>query len=175
MTGKTYISAEELVRDSFTLARRIYDSGFRPEIVVVLWRGGTPIGIVVHEFLLYKGISTYHTVLKAESYDGQTQLPKPHIEHLDAVLDVVGRESRVLVVDDIFDTGRTMETVLTALRTRTDHVRTATLYRHTRTRQSGREPDYFLRETDRWIVFPHELVGLTEEEIRRKKIGRAHV
>jgi len=57
---KEFIRADALFRDAFTLARRVYDSGFNPEALVVLWRGGTPVGMVIHEFLLYKGIRTYH-------------------------------------------------------------------------------------------------------------------
>jgi hypoxanthine phosphoribosyltransferase len=109
MTPKEFVRADDLVHDAFTLARRIYDSGYRPDTLVVLWRGGTPVGIVIHEFLLYKGVRTYHTAVKAESYTGK-----------------VGREEVAL------------------------------------------RPDYYLRRTDRWIVFPHELMGLTAEEIRRK-------
>jgi len=65
MAEKEYIGADELVRDSFELAARIYASGYRPDVILVLWRGGTPVGIVVHEFLLYKGVETYHTAVKA--------------------------------------------------------------------------------------------------------------
>jgi hypoxanthine phosphoribosyltransferase len=59
MVEKEFIRADDLVRESFDLAKRIYDSGFIPDVLLVLWRGGTPVGIVIHEFLLYKGIETY--------------------------------------------------------------------------------------------------------------------
>jgi hypoxanthine phosphoribosyltransferase len=168
MSDKEYVSANELVRDSFLLARRVYDSGFRPDVILVLWRGGTPVGIVVHEFLLYLGIETYHTVVKAESYTGIGQRREPRVENLDRVLDRLSEASRVLVVDDIFDSGRTLEHVCGALRERTTHIRIATLYLHRGHNETTRQPDYFQRETDRWIVFPHELGGLTPDEIRRK-------
>jgi hypoxanthine phosphoribosyltransferase len=42
VTAKEYISANEFVRDAFTLARDIYESGYRPDVLLVLWRGGTP-------------------------------------------------------------------------------------------------------------------------------------
>jgi hypothetical protein len=47
-------------------------------------------------------------------------------------------------------------------------VRIATLYWKPGASGSGLRPHYFVRETDAWIVFPHELEGLTPEDIRRK-------
>ena len=37
--------------------------------------------------------------------------------------------------------------------------------------RTGREPDYYIHETDHWLVFPHELHGLTRDEIIRNKLG----
>jgi len=165
---KEFIGADRLVEDSFELARRIYDSGYGPQVLLVLWRGGTPVGIVVHEYLRYRGIETYHTVVKAESYLGIGRRIDPRIEGLDAVLEAVPRDDRVLVIDDIFDTGCTMSRVCEAVRRRTRHVRAATLYYKTGRNRTGMEPDFFVRKTPNWIVFPHELVDLTADEIRRK-------
>lgn len=168
MTDKEYVRADELVRDAFRLARVIYDSGFRPDVLIVLWRGGTPVGIVIHEFLLYKGIRTYHTAVKAESYSGIEERVEPRIENFDAVLAAVRPGSRVLVVDDIFDTGATLKLVCDRLRAVTPHVRTATLYYKPGNNRTSLTPDFYMRLTDRWIVFPHELMGLAPEEILRK-------
>ncbi len=168
MPNKAYVQANDLVRDAFRLARRIYDSGYRPDVILVLWRGGTPVGIVVHEFLLYKGVQAYHTAVKAVSYTGIEQRTTPVIEHMDAVLETLPPDSRVLVVDDIFDTGQTLRAVRDQLLPRTSQIRFATLYYKTGANQTDLEPDYFLRETADWIVFPHELLDLTPEEIRRK-------
>ena len=168
MTAKLYIPPEQLVRDSFKLARTIYDSGFRPDVILVLWRGGTPVGIVIHEFLLYKGIETFHTVVKAESYTGIERRGEPSVENLDRVIQAILPDSRILVIDDIFDTGRTLRKVCHALSRITPHVKTATLYVREGHNESNLEPDYFHSTTDQWIVFPHELMGLTAEEIQEK-------
>ena len=165
---KVFIRPDELLRDSFALARRIYDSGYRPDVILVLWRGGTPVGIVVHEYLLFKGVNTDHSVVKAESYDGMEARSEPRVESLEAVLGRLDSESRVLVVDDIFDSGRTLQAVRDALRTRTAHIRIATLYLRIGHNRTDLHPDFCLRESDRWVVFPHELMGLTPEEIARK-------
>ena len=162
------MEANDLVRDSFSLAGQIHESGYRPDVILVLWRGGTPVGIVVHEFLLFKGIETYHTVVKAESYSGIGKRSEVRIENLDHVLDRLDAESRVLVVDDIFDTGWTIQEVKSVLSVKTQRVKVATLYQREGHNQTDIVPDFCYRETDRWIVFPHELMDLSPEEIRMK-------
>lgn len=168
MVPKQYIPPQQLVRDSFALARRIVDSGYRPDALLVLWRGGTPVGIVIHEFLLYKGIDAYHTVVKATSYNGIERRSEPVIENLDHVMAAIMPNSNVLVIDDIFDSGRTLQKVCRHLGAITPHVRTATLYVRDGHNETDLEPDFFHSTTDQWIVFPHELIGLTLEDIRSK-------
>ncbi len=168
MSEKEYIRADKLVRDSFLLARRIYDSGYVPDVLLVLWRGGTPVGIVVHEFLLYKGIDTYHAVVKAVSYQGIERRVAPRIESFDSVLNFIDDGAHVLVIDDIFDTGRTVKEVHRRLSVKTANIKIATLYLKTGANQTNIFPDFYLRETSTWIVFPHELMDLTADEIRQK-------
>ena len=48
---KHFIQSEELLKDSFELAWQVYESGYRPNYIVGVWRGGAPIGIAVQEFL----------------------------------------------------------------------------------------------------------------------------
>lgn len=168
MNEKIYVTADQLALDSFALARRIHDSGFVPDVLVVLWRGGTPIGVIIHEYLQFKGIHTYHTALKCTSYTGIQTRGAPTVENLSPLLDILTPESRVLIVDDIFDTGCTARTVTESMATRTSHIRIATLFYKPAKNQTDLTPDYFLHETDQWIVFPHELMGLREEEIREK-------
>jgi uncharacterized protein len=165
---KEFIRADDLVRDSFTLAKQIYDSAYCPEVLVVLWRGGTPVGIVVHEFLLYKGIETEHMVVKARSYDGIGKRTEPQVDGADAMLHAVKENSRVLIVDDIFDTGFTLKRVRDLLGEKTRHVKTATLYCKTAHGRTQTMPDFYVRRTANWIVFPHELMDLSLDEIRMK-------
>ena len=42
---KTYITADELVHDSFKLGVQIHNSGFKPDFIVGVWMGGTPVGL----------------------------------------------------------------------------------------------------------------------------------
>jgi len=139
-----------------------------PDVLLVLWRGGTPVGIVVHEFLLYKGIDTYHAVVKAVSYQGIGRRVAPRMEFFDSVLDVIDEGAHVLVIDDIFDTGSTVKEVHRRLAAKTSNVKVATLYLKEGANQTDIVPDFCLRKTSKWIVFPHELMDLTREEIMQK-------
>ena len=168
MTEKTFISPNKLMLDSFMLAKQIYNSDFTPEIIVVLWRGGSPVGMAVHEFLLYKGIKTYHTIVKTESYTGIGSRAKVKVEHPDTLLSTINTNSNVLVIDDIFDSGHTMLKINELLSTRTSNIKLAALYYKQNTNQTRISPDFFVRKTEQWLVFPHELMDLTQEEIKRK-------
>jgi hypothetical protein len=139
-------------------------------VLLVLWRGGTPVGIVIHEFFLRKGIRTYHTAVKAESYTGIGRRIEPRIEGLEMVLRILKPRSRVLVIDDIFDTGSTVSKVCALLRKKTTHIKVATLYYKEGASRVDMKPDFCLRKTRRWIVFPHELMDLSDAEIRRKDL-----
>ena len=165
---KEFISGNDLVADSFALAKKICESGYDPQVLVCMWRGGTPVGIVVHEYLLYKGIETEHIAIKAGSYLGIEEREDVLIEHMESFVYGMTEDSRTLVVDDIFDTGYTMKKVCEALKRRTKNIKTATLYYKPGKSADGEGPDFFLRETENWVVFPHELMGLSPEEIDQK-------
>ena len=50
---KIFLKAEELLQDSFQLGMNIIDSKYDPTILVILWRGGAPIGIANHELMKF--------------------------------------------------------------------------------------------------------------------------
>ena len=67
---KTFIQADQLLEDSFKLAWNIFESGFRPNYIVGVWRGGAPIGIAVQEFLEVLGVSSDHIAIRTSYYSG---------------------------------------------------------------------------------------------------------
>ena len=73
---KTYIQADKLLEDSFLLAWKIYESGYLPNYIVGVWRGGAPIGIAVQEFLDVIGIQSDHIAIRTSSYTGIGQRSK---------------------------------------------------------------------------------------------------
>lgn len=172
---KIFITAESLLRDSMELARLIIQSDFRPTFLVAMWRGGAPIGITVQEVLEYHEIQTDHIAIRTSSYYGIDQQSKTvRVHAVDYLVSRLEAHDKLLLVDDVFDSGRSVEAALEELRRRCrrnlpDQIRTATVYYKPLRNRSSLKPDYFVRETDAWLVFPHELQGLTREEILREK------
>jgi uncharacterized protein len=168
---KTFVSADSLLRDSFELALQIVRSGFEPSFLVGIWRGGAPIGISVQEVLEYNGIECDHIAIRTSSYTGiDRQTPTVRVHAVDYLVSRLTFEDRLLLIDDVFDSGRSLEAVIAELRRRCrrnlpEHIRIATVYYKPARNRSSLTPDYHVRSTDQWLVFPHELQGLTREEI----------
>ena len=64
-----YLSADQLLVDSYELAMKIVESGYQPDLLVALWRGGTPIGIAMQEVLEYRGMPCQQFAILRSSYD----------------------------------------------------------------------------------------------------------
>ena len=179
MTDKLFISADALLADSFELGARVLRSGFRPTFLAALWRGGTPVGIAVQELLERHGVPCDHIAVRTSSYTGIDRQEKVvRVHALDYLVSHIGPQDRLLIVDDVFDSGRSLEAVIGALRERCGsrypaEVRIATAWYKPARNRSRLRPDFFVHETDRWLVFPHELQGLTDEEIRAHKPAAA--
>lgn len=174
---KTYLSANGLLEDSFRLADKIYDSGFRPTHIVGIWRGGAPVGIAVQELLEYRGVDCDHIAIRTSSYTGiDQQEPQVRVYALGYLIDTLNPEDALLVIDDVFDSGRSIRAFLSELRQRCRHnmprtVKIATVYYKPARNVTDLKPDYFVQKTDDWLVFPHEINGLSEDEIRNNKAG----
>ena len=164
---KTYISAQSLLEDSFRLGMQILDSGFRPSFIVGVWRGGTPVGIAVQELLDFFDVKTDHIAIRTSFYRGIARTgSRIRVHGMQYIIDNVNADQSLLIVDDVFDTGLSIDAVISHLR------RKARRNAPTDTRiATERVPDYYVHETERWLVFPHELHGLTREEILRNKLG----
>lgn len=172
---KLFITADSLLRDSMTLARLIIRSGLRPTWLVAMWRGGAPIGIAVQEVLEYHAIETDHIAIRTSSYLGiDTQAKTVRVHALDYLVSRLTFEDQLLLVDDVWDSGRSIEAVINELTRRCrrnlpETIRTATVYYKPTRNRSSLVPDYYVTETDRWLVFPHEIQGLSREEILKNK------
>ena len=172
---KIFIAAEELLRDSFLLASNILQSGFRPDYIVGIWRGGTPVGIAVQEFLDYAGVETDHIAIRTSHYTGIDETTaNVQVHGLGYLIRKVNKQDSLLIVDDVFDTGMSVEAVIVELSMRArlnmpSDIRIATPWYKPSKNKTERVPDYFIHETAQWLVFPHELTGLTHEEVCRGK------
>ena len=174
---KIYISAQSLLEDSYQLALNILDSGFRPSFIVGIWRGGTPVGIAVQELLDFFGVETDHIAIRTSFYKGIAQTnSRIRVHGLQYIIDNVDADQGLLIVDDVFDTGHSIDAVLERLHDKSRlntprDIRIATIYYKPDNNRTERVPDYYVHVTDQWLVFPHELHGLTRDEILTNKLG----
>ena len=171
---KLFIQTEQLLEDSFQLAWQVYDSGYRPNYIIGVWRGGAPIGIAVQEFLDVLGVVSDHIAIRTSYYTGIGERKKKvQVYGLNYMIRRLESEDSLLIVDDVHDTGISIHQIISdlkkACKKNTPEIRIATPYFKPLNNETKRKPDYYLHETDRWLVFPHELEGLTAEEIRAHK------
>ncbi len=172
---KTYITARELLESSFKLAHDVYSDGFRPQFIVGIWRGGTPIGIAVQEYFEYKGVNTDHISVRTSSYYGiNKQSKKIRVHGLHYLIENANSEDGLLIVDDVFDSGRSVNALIKEIKKQSrlntpSDIRVACTYYKPSMRAVDITPDYYTHKSDEWLVFPHELDGLTKEEILNKK------
>ena len=171
---KTFIQADELLKDSFKLAWQVFESGYRPDYIVGVWRGGAPIGIAVQEFLDVLGIDSDHIAIRTSSYSGIDERSMTvQVHGLSYVIKKIESEDSLLIVDDVFDTGlsinQIIEDINKACKKNTPEIKIATPYFKPTKNKTERRPDYYIHETESWLVFPHELHGLTIEEITENK------
>lgn len=129
------------------LAHSVADSGFRPDVVLCIARGGLVIGGALAYALGVKNTFT----LSVEFYTGiNERLPMPVV--LPPVPDKVEiKGARVLIADDVADTGATLKLVREFCEGTVAEVRTAVLYEKS---HSIERPDFSWRHTDLWIEFP---------------------
>jgi len=176
---RRYIAANDLLLDSFQLAVNIVDSGFKPDFLVGLWRGGSAVGIAVQEGLDFLGCKTDHIAIRT-SYRGQEDYAEM-IDKADAIRahglrylhERVCAEHSMLIVDDVYSTGSSVNAVIKSLsrksrRNLPQDIRIATVW-YRPTDKTVRAPDFYVHETIDWLILPYELGGLSLEELRQHK------
>ena len=167
---KKYLTADVCLRDAWRLASAIRGSGWRPDWLVGLWRGGTPTAIAVHEFFKATGWNVRHLPLKCWSYTGIAESSEK-VEFLfgDEVFGLFSPDDKVLFVDDVFDTGGTAAAVAERSRLAGVEGKYACLYWKRPQNKTSLVPDFYVADTGGdWLVFPHELDGLSADEVREK-------
>ena len=129
------------------LAELVHRDGYRPDIVLAIARGGLLVGGAIAYALDVKNTFT----MNVEFYTGvDERLELPML--LPPVPDLVDfHEQRVLIADDVADTGATLALVKDFCQGKVAEVRCAVLYEKPRSMVNC---EYVWRRTDRWIVFP---------------------
>ncbi len=177
--NKRFIAANDLLLDSFQLAANIHTAGFRPDFLVGLWRGGSAVGIAVQEGLDHFGIKTDHIAIRT-SYTGlagySSMVDKANsirVHGLQYLLENLSAEHSMLIVDDVYSTGSSVNAVIEQLTRKTrrnlpQDIRIASVW-YRPTERTIRAPDYFVHETSDWLILPYELSGFSIEELRENR------
>ena len=179
--NKIFLDEQKLIEDSFRLGVNIFESGFKPTFIVGLWRGGSSVGIYVQECLQTLGIDTNHLSLRTSyrgqpSYHEMAKAPTSDIRVHGTrfLLENMNADDSLLIVDDVFSTGKNIEAVINRLNFRLKRnmpkdVRVATLWQRPSYKSASVKPDFVLHQTEDWLVFPYEMNGLSLDEIQENK------
>jgi hypoxanthine phosphoribosyltransferase len=177
--NERFIAADDLLRDSFQLAAEIFEAGFRPDFLVGLWRGGSAVGIAVQEGLDYFGIKTDHIAIRT-SYSGArsysqmiSKADNIRVHGLQYLLENLSSHHSMLIVDDVYSTGSSVNAVLKQLAQKTrrnlpQDIRIATVW-YRPSEKTLRKPEYFVHETTDWLVLPYEMSGFSIEELQANR------
>ncbi len=138
------MSWEEVDEALLKLAKKVRRD-FDPDVIVGVARGGLVPAVRLSHLLGDKEFRVIHV----KYYKGRRRLNKPEL-----ISDIKALDGKVLLVDDVADTGTSLSFVLQHLKKkRATDVRTATIAYKPR---AGLKPDYYAFETNKWVVFPWE-------------------
>ncbi len=177
--NKQMVAANDLLEDSFRLAATVAAAGFHPDFLVGLWRGGSAVGIAVQEGLEFLGIKTDHIAIRtsyrgAPSYSEMiSKAESIRVHGLQYLLENLCAHHSLLIVDDVYSTGSSVNAVIEQLTRKTRRnlphdIRIATVW-YRPGEKTKRVPDYFVHETSDWLALPYELTGMSIDELRTNR------
>jgi hypothetical protein len=168
--------------NSLKLAHRIYNEGFIPDVIYVSLRGGAYLGNIISEYykIVHKGSRpVYYAAVVARSYTDVAKADQIKVDGWTYSPDYLRVGDKVLLVDDIFDSGKTINHLAQIITDkgipRKDLKIAVHDYKYFRDKeeQLPYQPDYWCRKHDLsindeeiWIHYmSHELVGLKPDEL----------
>ena len=179
---KDFLPYDTVRNNALNLAYRIHQDGFIPDVIYILLRGGAYIGNVISEYfkiIKKDGRPVFYAAVVARSYTDIRQQDRIMVDGWTYAPAYLRNGDRVLLVDDIYDTGRTVnhlaEIIMEKGIPREDlkiAVHDYKILTHSDILLPI-QPDYYCRkhevasaDHDVWIHYmSHELVGLSEDEI----------
>lgn len=179
---KEFVTHDTVRNNAIKLAARIYNDGFVPDVIYVSLRGGAYLGNIISEYfkIVRKGQRpVYYAAVAARSYTDVAQSEKISVDGWTYSPEYLRHGDRVLLVDDIFDSGRTLNHLANIILEKgipRDDLKIAVhdyKYFYDMEPQRPIQPDYWCRKAEfsvkdepRWIHYmSHELVGLSKAEV----------
>lgn len=169
MVQLLHIDPDKFLIDTFRLGKKVYLTGFRPKHAISLWRGGTPVGLGVDAFFRSRGLRINHTTIATDSYIGISQKTEVTVKNLEHLVQVVCPEDGLLIIDDVYESGRTIEGVVKLLREKARanaprDIMVAAIHEKPGRALYRELPVVSLGEIDDdvWIDYPHELADLVD-------------
>lgn len=180
--NKEFLPYDTVRNNALKLAHRIHSDGFNPDVIYVSLRGGAYLGNVISEYfkiLRSRDRPVYYAAVVARSYTDVRKQERVMVDGWTYPPEHLRTGDKILLVDDIFDTGRTInrlaEIILEKGIPRSD-LKVAVhdyKYFHDKEEQLPIQPDYWCRmhdlsvkDDDCWIHYmSHELVGLSDKEL----------
>ena len=171
-SDKIFIDSNKLMLLSIQLAEKILQSNYKPDAIIGISRGGCFPAITIHEYLNYNNIKCEYFVISAKSY---IDIEINHGVTLDISTNTIlslKNKQNILIIDDVFDTGKTLMNILNKLSIEhhisLSKLKIATVFYKPDNNKTTIFPNYYIQTTNDWIVFPHELIGLTNQEVKMK-------
>ena len=182
---KEFLSYETVRNNALKLAHRMHADGFIPDVIYISLRGGAYMGNVISEYFKVVGKPdhrpVFYAALVAHSYNGVRDQDQIRVDGWTYSPEHLRTGDKVLLIDDIFDSGRTVNYLVEVLLEKgvpRKDIKIAVHDYKVRTYQENPlpiHPDYFSRKhviqdssQDNWIHYlSHELVGLSDEEIEQ--------
>jgi hypoxanthine phosphoribosyltransferase len=179
---KEFLQFDVVRNNAIKLARRIHTDGFVPDVIYVSLRGGAYLGNIISEYykiIRGKGHPVYYAAVVARSYTNVAEAEKIRVDGWTYSPEYLRTGDKVLLIDDIFDTGRTINHLARIILDHgipRDDLKVAVhdyKYFYDKSEQLPVQPDYWCRmikvamkDEPTWIHYmSHELTGLTKEEL----------
>ena len=180
---KEFLPYGKVRNNALKMAHRIYHDGFIPDVVYVSLRGGVYLGNLISEYFKIvqrRARPVYYAAVVARSYTGvRESAPEVKVEGWTYMPEYLRTGDKVLLVDDIFDSGNTINHLANVIMERgipRKNLKVAVhdyKYIYDKVEQHPVQPDYWCRkhdlsmnDEDIWIHYSsHELIGLSPEEL----------
>jgi len=163
-----YISWKHLHLALITLVNNMVSTGFKPDIIYAVIKGGLIPARILSDLLEideigFVGVKFYKGINTREAKPELTLPPTTSV-----------RNKKILVVDDVVDSGRTLQLVIEELtRYGAKEIKSLAIFVKP---WSPIYPDYYYKETNKWVVFPWELVETSKElQLRENDLGEDYI